>query len=41
MLMGAAVMTLLSAATLWAPTGAGVTVPERALDAEAEAESRR
>ncbi|MET8240858.1 MFS transporter [Streptomyces sp. NPDC005245] len=39
MLMGAAAVTLLSAATLWAPTGAGVTVPERALDAEAE--SRR
>ncbi|MFD7198429.1 MFS transporter [Streptomyces sp. NPDC059893] len=39
MLMGAAAVTLLSAATLWAPMGAGVTVPKRALDAEAE--SRR
>ncbi|MEU3302285.1 MFS transporter [Streptomyces sp. NPDC006678] len=39
MLMGAAAVTLLSAGTLWVRTGAGVTVPERALDAEAE--SRR
>ncbi|MFC4612559.1 MFS transporter [Streptomyces maoxianensis] len=33
-LMGSAAVTLLSAATLWAPTGTGITVAERAADAE-------
>lgn len=33
-LMGSAAVTLLSAATLWAPTGTGITVAEPAADAE-------